>query len=60
MASLTELNLEGFLRAVGGIVERFGLETFFYMTDLTGDMKYLPEDPHTFTLSSLGSHVKYF
>jgi len=28
-ASLTELNLEGFLRGVGAIVKRFGLETFF-------------------------------
>merc|ERR1740124_1351391 len=47
IASLTELNLEGFLRAVGDMVERFGLETFFYLPDSGGSMKYLPEDPHT-------------
>ena len=28
-ASLSELNMESFLRATGDIVERFGLETFF-------------------------------
>ena len=28
-ASLTKLSLEGFLRGVGAIVKRFGLETFF-------------------------------
>ena len=50
-ASLTELNLEGFLRSVGEVVERFGLETFFYLPDSAGIMKYLPEDPHTFTLA---------
>ena len=35
-ASLTELNPEGFLRAVGDIVERFCLETFFYIPDSGG------------------------
>ena len=34
------------------MVERFGLETFFYLPDSNGTMKYLPEDPYTFTLST--------
>ena len=50
---LSELNLEAFLRAVEDIVERFGLETFFYLPDTSGEMKYLPEDPHNFTLKDL-------
>ena len=52
-ASLTEMNLESFLRSVGDAVERFGLETYFYLPDTEGDMKYLPEDPHTFTLEAV-------
>ena len=52
-ASLSELNLEAFLTGVGDTVERFGLETFFYLPDSLGEMKYLPEDPHTFTLQSV-------
>ena len=52
-AFLSELNLEAFLRAVEDIVERFGLETFFYLPDTSGKMKYLPEDPHNFTLKDL-------
>ena len=52
-ASLTELNIEGFLRGVGDVVKLFGLETFFYLPDSGGIMKYLPEDPHTFTLASV-------
>ena len=52
-ASLSELNLEAFLNSVGDTVERFGLETFFYLPDSLGEMKYLPEDPHTFSLQSV-------
>ena len=52
-ASLSELTLESFLRSVGDIVERFGLETFFYLPDSAGKMQYLPEDPHTFTLQTV-------
>jgi len=37
-SSLIELNLEGFLRDVGDIVDRFGLETFFYLPDSSGKM----------------------
>ena len=53
IASITVLNLEGFLRAVGDIVERFGLENFFYLPDSSCSMKYLPENPCTFTLASI-------
>ena len=52
-ASLSELTLESFLRAVGNTVERFGLETFFYLPDSSGKMLYLPEEPHTFTLEAV-------
>ena len=52
-ASLTEMNLDMFLRNVGDIVERFGLEPFFYLPNSSGAMKYLPEDSHTFTLTSV-------
>ena len=41
-ATLTKLNMEKFLRAVGNVIERFGLEKF-YMKDTDGKMKYLPE-----------------
>lgn len=51
--SLTELNLEGFLRAVGVIVKRFGIETFCYRPDSTGSMKYLPEGPRMFNFASV-------
>ena len=57
-ASLSELTLEDFLRAVGSIVERFGLETFFYLPDTSGNMQYLPEDPHTFTLEAVMAEHK--
>ena len=49
-ASLSELNLEQFLRNVGDAVERFGHE---YIPDSTGEMKYLPKYPHNFTLTSV-------
>jgi len=49
-ASLSKLNLETFLWAVEDIVEKFGLETYFYLPDSSGVMKYLSEDHHTFTL----------
>ena len=50
-SSLTEYNMEGFMRAVGETVERFGFEPFFYIKHpTTGKMLYLPEEPHTFTL----------
>ena len=52
-ASLSEMNLESFLQEVGDTVERFGLETFFYLLDSSGEMLYLPEDPHTFTLATV-------
>ena len=51
--SLSELNLESFLRAVGDTAERFGLETFFYLPSSSSEMIYLPEDPHTFTLAAV-------
>ena len=57
-ASLTELNLEGFLRSVGDIVERFGFENFFYLPDSAGVMKYLPEDLHIFTLAMVSDEHK--
>ena len=51
VATLTELNMEAFLRSVSGVIERFGLETFFYLKGSDSKMKYLPEEPHTFTLN---------
>ena len=50
---MTELNLKGFLRVVGGMVDRFDTETFFYLAYSTGTMKYLPEDPYTLTFASV-------
>jgi len=52
-ASLSELNLEGFLRAVGDTVECFGPDKFFYLPNSSGTMQYLPEDSHTFSLTSV-------
>ena len=52
-ASFSDLNLEGFLCAVGNTIERFGLETYFYLSDSSGTMKYFPEDLHTFSLTSV-------
>jgi len=45
--------MEAFLRSVADIVERFGLETFFYLPDSDNVMRYLPEEPHNFTLASV-------
>ena len=50
---LTELNIEVFLRSVGNIVERLGLETFFYTKDTDGKMKYIPNDPQKPTFTSV-------
>ena len=52
-ASLIKLNLEGLLIAISSIVERFGLEILFYLPDKNETTKYLPEDPHIFTLASV-------
>ena len=52
-STLTELSMEGYLRAVGEMVERFGLQTFFYIMDFLKKMKYLPEEPHSFTLEEV-------
>ena len=52
-SSLTELNMEEFLRSVGETVERFGLQSFFYLKDASKKMKYLPEEPHSFTLEQV-------
>jgi len=49
-ASLSELNLEGFLREAGDIVERFWLKSFFYVSYFSENMQYLPEKLHTFYL----------
>jgi len=52
-STLLELNMETFLRSVADIVERFGLETFFYLPDSDNVMRYLPEEPHKLTLASV-------
>ena len=40
--SLSEFNMELFLRAIRDIVECFGFKTFFYVMDSDRIMKYLP------------------
>jgi len=52
-STLSELNMECFLRLVACIIERFGLETFLYLPDSDKNMRYLLEEPHNFTLSSV-------
>lgn len=47
------LNMEGYLRAVEEMVERFGLQTFFYIMDSLKKMKYLPKESHSFTLEEV-------
>ena len=51
--SLTEINMELFLRSVADVVELFGLENFFYAMDTDVIMKYLPEEPRNFTLAAV-------
>jgi len=51
--SLTEPSMESFFRSVVDVVERFGLKTFFYAMDTDSIMKYLPEEPHNFTLATV-------
>ena len=48
--SLSEFIMEAFSRSVVGLVESFGIDTFFYIMDIDGSMKYLQEEPHHFTL----------
>jgi len=52
-STLSELNMDSFLRSVADIIEHFGLENFFYLPDSDKNMKYFPEGPHNFTLSSV-------
>lgn len=52
-STLSELNTEGFLRVVGDMVERFGMQSFFYLLDSLGVIQYLPEEPHTFSLAQV-------
>ena len=42
--------MKAFLRSITYLVERFRLETFFYIMDINGLIKYLLEEPHHFTL----------
>ena len=46
-STLSELNIKRFLRAVGAMVGKFGMQSFFYLPDSLGVMQYLPEAPHT-------------
>jgi len=52
-STLSEFNMDAFLHAIADIVERFGLETFFYLPDSDNIMRYLPEELHNFTLASV-------
>ena len=45
--------MEGYLQEVGEMMERFGLQKFFYLPDSLGVMKYLSEEPHNFTLEDV-------
>ena len=51
--SLSEFNMEPFIRAIGDIIEHFGLDTFFYVIDSDRIMKYLPEESYNFNLSTV-------
>jgi len=50
--------MEGFLRAVGEMVERFGMQSFFYLPDSLGVMWYLMEETHTFSLDQVQAEHK--
>jgi len=52
-STLSKLNMKEFLHSVADIVERFGLETLFYLPNSDKNMRYLPEEPHNFTLASV-------
>jgi len=52
-STLSDFNMESFLRSVADIIEYFGLETFFYLPDSDKNMRYFPEEPHNFTLLSV-------
>ena len=52
-ATLTELNMDSFIHSIADVVERFGLENLFYLPGPDGTMKYLPEEPHNFTLTGV-------
>jgi len=56
-STLSEFNMEEFLRLVADIVEQFGLEMFFNLPDSDKVMRYLPEEPHKSVLAEHQSRV---
>ena len=50
-SSSTELDKEDFLLAVDEAVLSYRLQSFFYLPDTEGNMKYLAEDSHLFTIT---------
>ena len=52
-ASSTELDKEDFLLAVDEAVLSYGLQSFFYLPDSDGAMKYLAEESHLFTVNEV-------
>ena len=48
-----ELDKEEFLLAVDEAIMSYGLQTFFYLPDQTGTIKYLAEEPHMFTIDQI-------
>ena len=57
-ATRSKLNMKAFLQLVGDIVECFGLGNFFYLPDSDKMMKYLPNEPCNFNVTSvMGNHI---
>ena len=52
-SQLSNLSMESYLRNVAEVVESFGLKAFFYIKDIDGKMKYLPEEPYSFTIDDI-------
>ena len=47
-----ELDKGEFLLAIDEAVMSYGLQTFFYLPDQTGTIRYLAEEPHMFTIDN--------
>ena len=52
-ATSTELDKEDFLLAVDEVVLSYGLQSFFYVPDSDGIMRYLAEESHLFTITDV-------
>jgi hypothetical protein len=52
-SSRTEMDKEEFLSDVLDMVQRYGLQSFFYLPGPDSQMHNLASEPHSFTLSSV-------